>query len=357
MSIHSATGLRGRGSASNPVNRFVQIDYSPDPDIDPPPAGSPTRFYVDNSRSILAFNDSPDIPFRASLNPYRGCEHGCIYCYARPGHEYLGLSSGLDFETKIFVKQEAPALLEKALSAKKWQPQTIALSGATDPYQPAERTFQLTRRCLQVLARFRNPVGVITKNFLVTRDIDILGELAASQAVSVAISITTLDRDLARKMEPRTSSPDRRLEAIHRLHEANIPVMVMVAPVIPGLNDHEIPSIIQAATEAGATQAGYVMLRLPYSVSGLFENWLEMNYPGRKEKVLSRIRTTRGGKLNVSEFHSRMRGEGPFAAQAKAFFTAACRKAGILEQRFTLSASNFRRVEGNQLSLFQEEVR
>ena len=344
--------LSGRGAGNNPAGRFEKIDYIPDPCDAAEKIAPQTQFYQDSTRSIIAYNNSPDIPFDAGVNPYRGCEHGCIYCYARPTHEYLGLSAGLDFETKIFVKKDAPALLRKALMSPNWKPQPIALSGITDPYQPAEKHFRLTRQCLEILADFRNPVGVITKNQLVTRDIDVLQKLAAVDAVKVAISITTLNAMLARRMEPRTSSPTRRLAAIRKLSDAGIPIGVMTAPVIPGLNDHEIPRIIEKATEAGAQFAGYVMLRLPHGVKNLFENWLERYYPDRKEKVLNRIRDTRDGDLNNSNFHERMRGNGLFAAHVRDIFHLSCRKAGIDKKTAALSTVAFRRPGAEQLCLF-----
>ncbi len=264
--------IKGRGSAENPVNRFERIEYIPDEEEIAKGISPKTEYFRDTSRTIIAFNDSPDVGFDAGINPYRGCEHGCIYCYARPSHEYFGLSLGLDFETKIFLKQNAPELLRRELAFPKWKPQSIALSGNTDPYQPAERHFQLTRQCLKVLAEFMNPVGIVTKNYLVTRDIDILKDLAKYDAAVVAVSVTTLDPNLARVMEPRTSQPEYRLKAIRKLSDNGIPVIVMVAPVIPGLTDHEMPKIIQKAVDAGAQQAGYIMLRLPYGVKDLFQN-------------------------------------------------------------------------------------
>src|SRR5262245_27700364 len=237
------TPIRGRGAGGNPANRFEGLLYAPDPELDPSDSPAPTtHFFRDTSRSIIAYNDSPDVGFSASINPYRGCEHGCIYCYARPTHEYLGFSVGLDFESKIMVKEDASALLRRELMSPRWQPQTLAISGVTDCYQPIERRLQLTRRCLEVLLEFRNPVGIVTKNQLVTRDIDVLGELAKLDAAVVYVSVTTLDAELVGKMEPRTSRPAARLEAIAALAQAGIPVGVMVAPIIPGLNDHEIPA-------------------------------------------------------------------------------------------------------------------
>src|SRR5436190_323573 len=263
---------RGRGAGANPANRFEALHFEPDQDWNPAddPALS-TRFFRDQSATIINYNDSPDIGFDASLNPYRGCEHGCIYCYARPTHEYLGFSAGLDFESRIMVKENAPELLRRELSSPKWKPQVIAMSGVTDCYQPIERKLKLTRRCLEVLAEFCNPVVIITKNFLVTRDIDLLSELARQHAAGVFVSLTTLDAEVRRVMEPRTSPPGARLEAIKRLSQASIPVGVLLAPTIPGLTDHEIPSLLEAAAAAGARTASYVMLRLPYAVAPLFE--------------------------------------------------------------------------------------
>lgn len=345
--------IRGRGSAENPANRFEKIHHVPDEEEISQGISPKTEYYKDSSRSIIAYNDSPDVGFNAGINPYRGCEHGCVYCYARPSHEYFGLSLGLDFETKIFVKKDAPSLLRKELSSPNWRPQTIALSGNTDPYQPAERYFQLSRECLRVLADFRNPVGIVTKNYLVTRDIDILQSLSEFDAALVAVSLTTLDPDLARAMEPRTSQPEYRLKAIQRLSDKGIPTMVLIAPVIPGLTDHEIPNIIQRAVSVGATQAGYIMLRLPYGVKDLFQNWLEARYPNKKNKVLNRIYSIRGGKLNSNEFHERMKGNGVFAEQIRKIFELACRKAGIEANRFEPSKENFLRPgTSEQLELF-----
>jgi DNA repair photolyase len=346
--------VRGRGAAGNPPNRFESISYERDPESAEEKAPSPrTQFLRDLSQSIITYNDSPDVGFSASVNPYRGCEHGCIYCYARPYHEYLGMSAGLDFETKILVKENAPELLRRELSAKRWEPQVLAMSGVTDPYQPIERKLKITCRCLEVLAEFRNPVAIITKNYLVTRDIDLLSELAKHQAAAVFLSVTTLDTDLARILEPRTAQPKRRLEAIQTLSRANIPVGVMVAPVIPGLTDHELPSIISAAAKAGAQFACFVPVRLPYAVAPLFEEWLTQHMPERKEKVLAAIRAVRGGKLNDSNFGSRMRGKGIFAKQLSALFHAACRKAGIEKSSPTLSTAAFRSPSGSQQLLFE----
>jgi DNA repair photolyase len=345
---------RGRGTAENPPNRFERLAYLPILEASDEDDGVvKTQYLKDASRSLITFNDSPDVGFEASINPYRGCEHGCIYCYARPYHEYLGFSAGLDFETKILVKEDAPVLLRAELGSRKWQPKVVAISGVTDCYQPIERKLQLTRRCLEVLAEFRNPVIIVTKNQLVTRDIDILKELASVEAAAVCVSITTLDAELARVMEPRTSTPANRLEAIQALAEAGVPVRVLVAPTIPGLTDHEMPSIIQAAAKAGAGNAGYVVVRLPHGVKELFEHWLEDHFPDRKKKVLNRIRDMRGGKLNDPNFGSRMSGEGVFAEQIRSMFKLACRKAGIEGSGPALSTAAFRRPSPPQLSLFE----
>ena len=344
--------IKGRGSAENPANRFERIEYIP-ADVGNEAKDAPkTIFYKDHSRTIISYNDSPDVGFEASINPYRGCEHGCIYCYARPTHEYLGLSAGLDFKTKIFIKEDAPELLRRELSSPKWQPKPIAISGVTDPYQPAESHFSLTRACLKVLAECSNPVGIVTKNYLVTRDVDVLKELAEHQAAVVALSITTLDPKLARVMKPRASQPNLRLKAIQKLAENGIPVTVLVAPVIPGLTDHEIPSIIEKAVDAGAQKTGYVMLRLPYGVADLFQDWLEQHFPVKKGKILNRIRAIRSGKLYSSVFNERMRGEGIFANQVDKLFEISCRKTGIAGNKIHLSSDAFHRLGTGQLKLF-----
>ncbi|HKS36736.1 MAG TPA: PA0069 family radical SAM protein [Verrucomicrobiae bacterium] len=345
--------LRSRGAAENPPNRFEKIALEPDPDwYDPDEPVPSTQFFKDRSNSIINYNDSPDVGFEASVNPYRGCEHGCIYCYARPFHEFLGFSSGLDFESKIMVKEDAPELLRRELASPKWKPRVIAMSGVTDCYQPVERKLKLTRRCLEVLVEFQNPVGIVTKNHLVTRDLDVLAELARHQAAAVFVSVTTLDPDLRKVMEPRTSPPVSRLSAIETLARAGIPVGIMVAPVIPGLTDHEIPAIISAAVRAGARFAGRVIVRLPHAVAPLFESWLARHFPDRKDKVLNRIRAMRGGELNDPRFGSRMEGEGIFAEQIQNLFQVACRKAGIENNHLELSTAAFRRSAGAQLSLF-----
>jgi DNA repair photolyase len=313
-----------------------------------------TEYLVDTSRTLVTQNDSPDVGFTHSINPYRGCSHGCIYCYARPGHEYLGMSAGLDFETRIMVKPNAPQLLREALSGRKWQPTTVAMSGVTDAYQPIERKLELSRGCLKVLAEFGNPVGIVTKNHLVTRDIDLLKELAAVNAASVFVSITTLDQKLTRVMEPRTSVPARRLAAIEALANAGIPVGVLMAPIVPGLTDHEIPGVLKAAADAGALSAGYVPLRLPLAVAGLFEDWLTRYFPDRKDKVLNRIRSLRGGKLNDPHFNTRMRGQGIWADQLKMMFETAKRKAGFDGRKMPkMSTAAFVNAGEKQMFLFQ----
>lgn len=342
-----------RGTLAAPGNRFESTRRERDEEYDDTEDPLPrTEFIDDDSQSIIAYNDSPDLGFNAGLNPYRGCEHGCVYCYARPTHEYLGFSAGIDFESKIMVKRRAPELLRRELSSSKWQPQTIAMSGVTDCYQPIERRLRLTRRCLAVLAEFRNPVGIVTKNALVTRDLDLLRELAGYDAVAVFVSLTTLDPALRSRLEPRTSPPLARLRAIERLATAGIPVGVMIAPVIPALNDHEIPQLLQHAATAGARFASFVTLRLPYANKDLFEAWLQEHFPDRREKVLNQIRSLRDGKLNDATFGNRMRGSGPLATQIDSMFRIACRKAGIGSERLRLSTSAFRRPGGTQLSLF-----
>jgi DNA repair photolyase len=505
---------RGRGAVKNPPNRFVPLEIEADPE-EGPPGSVPTRFFVDHTKSVITTNQSPDVGIEASINPYRGCEHGCVYCmggdtqilmgdgsqraladlrigdeiygtvrvafyrryvkskvlahwavvkpayrvlledgtelvassdhrfltergwkhvtsgidvvrphlvrgdalmgmramcfsggpervdmsdqevmsadslrvasvefigenqrlfdittstgdfiangvishncYARPTHEYLGLSSGIDFETQIWVKENAPELLKKELSSPKYVPRVLALSGITDPYQPVEKRLKLTRRILEVLVEFRNPVAIITKNHLVTRDTDLLSELAKLNAAVVYLSITSLDDSLRNKLEPRTSSPSRRLDAIRTLTAQGIPAGVMMAPIIPGLTDSEIPALLKAAAEAGAIGAGYTMLRLPYQVAPLFEAWLATHYPDRKDKILNRIRSIRGGKLNDPRFGSRMRGEGFFANEVEALFRLSRRRAGLIKRNLELSTAHFRVPGTSQGDLFSED--
>lgn len=343
--------LRGRGAASNPPNRFERLAYVAE--ADGPDLGSAprTHFLRDSTRSLIVRNTSPDVAFDFGINVYRGCENGCSYCFARPTHEFLGFSAGLDFETRILVKEDAPELLRDELSARSWQPAVLGMSGVTDPYQPIERELRITRRCLEVLAECRNPVAVITKRHLVTRDADLLGELARHGAASVSLSITTLDPELQRRMEPRASTPARRLEAISVLAEAGVPVGVLVAPVIPGLTDHEIPRILEAASAAGASFASHVMLRLPHGVKELFAEWLEGHFPERKEKVLGRVRGMRGGALYDPRFHLRGRGEGAYADQISTLFSVTARRLGLDTRYPALSTASFRRPSGAQLQL------
>jgi len=345
---------RGRGTGLNPANRFEEIAYEWEESADPADNPAPkTRFFKDSTKSILVRNDSPDISFTWSLNTYRGCEHGCVYCYARPYHEYLGLSSGLDFETMIFVKEDAPALLAAELAKKSWEPDVIALGGVTDVYQPIERKLEVTRKCLQVLADARNPCGLVTKNALVTRDIDVFQELAKHAGVRVMISLTTLEPDLARRMEPRASAPSARLAAMRELAKAGVPVGVMTAPLILGLTDHELPKLLEAASDAGATTAGYVPLRLPHQLGSLFDDWLAQNYPDRREKVLNQIKSMRGGALNDPRFGSRMRGIGVYAEHLEKLFDLTCRRLGLNKgsRGEAMETANFRRPIGDQLRL------
>jgi DNA repair photolyase len=346
-------GFRGRGASANPPNRFEAMWNEPDPEWtaaeDPAPT---TRFYHDRTETILAKNDSPDIGFNRSFNPYRGCEHGCIYCYARPTHEYLGWSAGLDFESRILVKTEAPRLLREELMSPKWQPQVVAASGVTDCYQPIERRLKLTRACMEVMAEFRNPVCVISKNQLVARDVDVFSDLAKHGAVAVTLSVTSLKQELSLELEPRASVPAARLAAIRALADAGVPVGINIQPIIPGLTDHEIPAILQAAADAGAKWAGHGIVRLPYGVAPLFEQWLTERYPTHKDKVLDRIRSLRDGKLNDPRFGTRGSGEGPWARQITDLFHVARRKAGFAEDWPELSAAAFRRPGPRQLSLF-----
>jgi DNA repair photolyase len=346
--------IRGRGAADNPAGRFERLSFEADAEaFDPDAPGPRTVFMRDPARTLIARNDSPDVSFDFSINPYRGCEHGCSYCFARPTHEYLGMSAGLDFETRILVKEDAPELLRKELSARSWKGAPLGMSGVTDPYQPVERTLRITRRCVEVMVEFRNPVAVITKSHTVSRDADLYAELARHDAAIVLLSVTSLDPELQRVMEPRAASPARRLDAIAKLADAGVPVGVIIGPVIPGLNEHEIPRILEACRKAGAGFASYVALRLPYGVKELFTQWLELHFPDRKEKVLNRIRDIRGGKLYDSTFHARGRGEGLFADQLEALFTVSRRKAGIPETRPVLSSAAFRRPSGPQLALFE----
>ena len=339
----TTTPIKGRGASWNPQNRFEPLEYIRDEEAELDPNAPKTLYLRDPTRTLIATNDSPDVGFEASINPYRGCEHGCIYCFARPFHEYLGMSAGLDFETKILVKEDAPELLREELNAKSWEPKVIAISGVTDAFQPIERKLEITRRCLAVLAEFRNPTAIITKNYLVTRDIDHLKELTKYDAARVFISITTLDPHVANIMEPRATTPELRLAAVEALASAGVPVGVMVAPIVPAITDHEMPAILAAAKKAGAQWAGKVVLRLPHAVAPLFERWLDEHYPDRKDKVLNRAREMRGGKLYDSTWGVRGRGEGLWAEQLSALFDVTCRRLGLNERDDGMSVAHFRR--------------
>lgn len=345
---------RGRGAEGNPPNRFEQLRVETDDDawVDDDPRPVRTVFLRDDSQSVLAKNDADDLSFEYGLNPYRGCEHGCAYCYARTYHEYLGFSAGLDFESKIVVKPDAPELLERELSRLSYRPGVISFSGATDCYQPVERKLQITRRCLEVLARFRNPVVVITKNTLVTRDLDHLSELARHQAVAVFLSVTTLDPDLARILEPRAPTPRARLETIRQLAAAGVLAGVSAAPMIPGLNDSELPAILTASAEHGASFAAYSLVRLPGAVADVFDGWLEHHRPLAREKILNRIRASHDGRLNSSQSTTRLRGSGEAAAQWKTLFHACCRKHGLHPRTPPLNLAAFRRLSPGQGELF-----
>ena len=347
--LRAHKAVRGRGTGELTKGRFerVEVAYAPEDEIQ-----IRTEIFKDSSRSIISFNDSPDVGFSASLNPYRGCEHGCIYCYARPTHEYLGFSAGLDFETKLFAKMNAAGLLRDTLQAKSWKPQVIGMSGVTDCYQPIERQLQLTRKCLEVLTEFRNPVVIITKNYLVTRDIDLLSELAKYNAVHVVLSITTLDKKLAHAMEPRAAAPALRLRAIEELSKAGVRVSVNMAPIIPGLTDSEIPALLKSAANAGAQSACYTLLRLPYGVKELFQSWLDEHYPLRKQKILNRIKETRGGKLYSAQFGIRMQGEGIYADHIERIFAHSRARYGVDKKGRPLSVEHFRSPRARQLELF-----
>ncbi len=342
---------RGRGAASDPANRFTRLQAVPD---EGPPERAETLYLRDDARSVISRNASPDIPYEQSLNPYRGCEHGCAYCYARTYHEYLGFSAGLDFETRILVKEDAGQLLRHEISRRGYRPTPLDLSGVTDPYQPVERRLGITRACLEVLAESRHPVLIVTKNAAVTRDLDLLGQLAAHQAAFVWLSLISLDEALLRRLEPRTSGPRARLEAVAKLAAAGVPCGVLIAPVVPGLTDHEVPAVVAAAAEAGARSARCMPLRLPGAVETVFTEWLERHEPNRKAKVLNRIRDMRSGRLDDSRFGTRMTGEGVWAQQLHALFDAACRRAGLEPEPPRLSGAAFRPPPGVQRELFDD---
>ena len=351
----------GRGSELNPPNRFqvprAELDSEHlefDDDFWAETANLKTDFLSDLSKSIISENDSPDVAFRYSLNAYRGCEHGCAYCYARPTHEYLGLNAGLDFESKIYVKEQAPELFREFLSRPKYRPELIVMSGVTDCYQPAERKYRLTRRCLEVAQEFRQPIGVITKNALIVRDLDLLALMASQKLIQANISLTSLDQELTSTLEPRTSTPAAKLRVIRALTDAGVPVRVMVAPVIPGLNDSSIPTVLEAAREAGALTASYILLRLPQTVLPVFQEWLERTIPTQRERIEHLIRNTRRGDLNSSQFSERMKGTGAVAEQIQQTFRIFRRKLGYADQMPELDFSNFEhpRPKSGQLTLF-----
>lgn len=335
---------RGRGAVTNAGGRFEPVRRVAEDDgwgsLEDAPAFR-TDVTVERAKTIITRNDSPDLSFDRSINPYRGCEHGCSYCFARPSHAYMGLSAGLDFESRLFAKTNAAELLERELSAQGYQPKTIAIGTNTDAYQPIEKTHRIMRGVLEVLSRFGHPVGIVTKSALVARDIDILAPMAAKGLAKVAISITTLDRKLCRAMEPRAASPEKRLEAIRQLSRAGIPVTVLVAPVIPGVNDHEIEAILKAAREAGATDAGYVLLRLPLEVRDIFREWLLENAPGKLRHVMSLVQSTRGGKDYDPRFGHRQTGTGPFAWLVGRRFQAAAESLGFNAKRLKLRTDLF----------------
>ncbi len=349
---------RGRGAHSNASGRYepqARIAFDDGwQTLDDLPIFK-TTVATDATRKIITRNESPDIGFDRSINPYRGCEHGCVYCFARPTHAYLGLSPGLDFESKLFVKPEAADLLERELSSPNYSPKVIAIGTNTDPYQPIERRYKVMRRILEVLDRAGHPVGIVTKSALVLRDLDILARMAERNLAKVALSVTTLDPELARRMEPRAATPARRLETLRRLSQAGVPTTVMVAPVIPALNDSEIERILDSAAAAGCKEAGYVLLRLPLEVRDLFKEWLVANYPDRANHVFKLIRDMRGGKDYDSEWGKRMKGTGPYAWMIGRRFEVACEKLGLNTNRLQLSTVHFRhpKPDDAQLSLFE----
>lgn len=353
--------MRGRGAGIEPPNRFdstLRVDdwehLIEDEQRERSTCSPSTEFLPDRSRSIITENNSPDVGFRYSINPYRGCEHGCAYCYARPGHEYLGFNAGLDFESKILVKHDAAELLERALARSGWRGELIALSGVTDCYQPAERRYGITRQVLQVMLRARQATAIVTKNALVLRDLDVLKQMASRRLVHVNVSITTLRADLARTLEPRTSSPAARLRAIRALAQAGVPVRAMVAPMIPGLNDVELPKLLEAAAEAGAQSAAYILLRLPLAVEPIFRDWLAREAPLARDRVEAAIRRTRDGRLSDPQFGRRMRGQGPVAEQIARVFRVFTRRYGLDRPLPELDFAQFQRpLPGGQQRLFE----
>ena len=349
---------RGRGAATNVTGRFEvqkREEFDDGWTQDEAPEPLQTEVTWEKPKAIIARNDSPDIPFDRSINPYRGCEHGCVYCFARPTHAYMGLSPGLDFESKLFAKPDAPELLERELARPSYSPRVIAIGTNTDPYQPIERRYEIMRRILGVLERTGHPVGIVTKSALVVRDIDILARMAKRNLVKVAISVTTLDAKLARVMEPRAPTPTRRLDALRELGKAGIPIRVMTAPIVPAINDAEIERILEAAASVGVTGAGYVLLRLPLEVRDLFREWLQANFPDREKHVFTLIRQMRGGKDYDAKWGERMTGTGPYAWMIRRRFETACARLGLNQDRIELTTAHFRPPSGRggeQLSLF-----
>ena len=353
--------VTGRGASRNPANRFLPIIVEPefeylefDEEALHQSERPATQYFDDTSRSIISENNSPDIPFRYSLNPYRGCLHGCSYCYARPGHEYLGLSAGLDFESRIFVKRDAARLFRDWMARPAYKCQPVMMSGVTDCYQPVERKLQITRQCLQVAVEARQPMSLITKNALIARDIDLISDLAKDNLARAAISVTSLDQSLTKVLEPACSAPVARLEVIRKLSAAGIPVHVMVAPIIPGLNDSEAPAILKAAASAGARSASFIMLRLPLTVERVFLEWLQKHRPGHAGKIESRLRSVRDGQLNQSQFGQRMRGTGPIADQISALFHLNRKRCGLEASLPPLHVDLFRppKTSSGQMHLF-----
>ena len=351
--------LKGRGALSNPAGRFEKSDVEAVRDgwyEEEQPQTIATTVMPDHAKRVITTNDSPDIGFDYSINPYRGCEHGCIYCYARPSHAYMGLSAGIDFETRLFYKENAGKALEQELGARGYIPKTIMLGANTDPYQPIERDLRVTRSVLEVLARTRHPVSIITKSALVLRDLDLLTDMAADGLATVSISITTLSAETKRTLEPRTASPQARLKALRELGAAGVPAGVMVAPIIPAITDHELESILEEAAAAGAEWAGYVLLRLPYEVKDLFRDWLNEHFPDRAARVMSLINEMRGGRDNDPNFGSRMKGTGPIAEVIRNRFTITCKRLGLghLQRTTQQPTALFRppRAEGPQMGLF-----
>ncbi|MGZ5985082.1 MAG: PA0069 family radical SAM protein [Caulobacteraceae bacterium] len=348
----------GRGARSNATGRYESLTHEAFDDgwteLDEAPKKLRTVLHLERARKIITTNDSPDIGFDQSINPYRGCEHGCIYCYARPAHAYVGFSPGLDFESQLFFKPDAARLLDKELSRKGYAPRPIHIGGNTDPYQPIERQLRITRQVIEVLDRFNHPFSIITKNGLITRDLDLYGPMAGRNLVRTAVSVTTLDRRLARAMEPRAATPERRMEAIARLSKAGVPCAVSVAPVIPGLNDHEIEAILERAAEAGASGAHFTVLRLPLEIKDLFREWLQSERPDRAARVMSLVRQMRGGKDYDPQWNSRMSGQGPIAELIVARFRNAKKRLGLARERLSLDVSKFQvpPKAGDQMDLF-----